>query len=208
MNPWFRLYVEALDDPKVQRLPGDHFKFWINLLCIAARCSGRLPPPADIAFMLRLPEPVVVEILAALKVAVLIDEDEEGLSPHNWNQRQYKSDVSTARVQKHRQQHQGRRNVPRNVSETKTGNVSEALHETAPEQNRGGNVSSKRSSSSRGRASPEPARPRPVWVLKNDRRANGLADRYCREKNKPSVPWQSGEGGMGWFFDPEWLRGE
>ena len=38
---WFRFYHDAIDDPKVQRLPGDVFKFWVNLLCLASRSNER-----------------------------------------------------------------------------------------------------------------------------------------------------------------------
>jgi len=34
---WFRFYNDALDNPKVQLLPSDLFKTWVNLLCIASR---------------------------------------------------------------------------------------------------------------------------------------------------------------------------
>ena len=56
MADWFRAYNEALDDPKVQRLPGELFKTWFNLLCVASRCGGSLPALGDLAFMLRLGE--------------------------------------------------------------------------------------------------------------------------------------------------------
>jgi len=34
MSQWFRMYAEVLDDPKVQRLSGDEFKAWVNILCL------------------------------------------------------------------------------------------------------------------------------------------------------------------------------
>jgi hypothetical protein len=37
----------------VQRLPGEKFKAWVNLLCIASKHDGVLPPVADHAFLLR-----------------------------------------------------------------------------------------------------------------------------------------------------------
>jgi hypothetical protein len=44
---WLRLYCEVVADPKVQRLPGDKFKRWINLLCVAGQHDGILPPMAE-----------------------------------------------------------------------------------------------------------------------------------------------------------------
>ena len=47
---WFRFYAEALNDPKVQRLDGETFKGWVNLLCLAKAHDGTLPDIPDIAF--------------------------------------------------------------------------------------------------------------------------------------------------------------
>ena len=53
-DPWFRFYVRTLNNPKVQRLPGNIFKGWLNLLCLAKETDGSLPPVEDISFRLRL----------------------------------------------------------------------------------------------------------------------------------------------------------
>lgn len=119
MNRWFRFYNEALEDPKVQRLSGPLFKFWVNVLCLASKHDGVLPPMEDIAFATRLPGGQASEMLESLSATGLIDETTEGLIPHNWQCRQFKSDVSTDRVKRFRKRH---------------GNVSETQPETAPEQ--------------------------------------------------------------------------
>jgi hypothetical protein len=54
MSRWFRYYDDAMDDPKVQRLSGDLFKTWVNLLCLASKSGGKLPSNDDIAFRLRI----------------------------------------------------------------------------------------------------------------------------------------------------------
>ena len=64
MTNWFRMYDETLNDAKVQRLPGEKFKAW-NLLCVASKHDGILPPLVDLAFALRLGED---------KIAALIEE--------------------------------------------------------------------------------------------------------------------------------------
>jgi hypothetical protein len=51
---WFRFYNEALDDPKIQKLDGETFKAWINLLCICARNDVLPHAVSDIAFALLL----------------------------------------------------------------------------------------------------------------------------------------------------------
>lgn len=115
---WFRLYEDMVHDPKVQRLPAEMFKGLVNLWCIASANGGCLPPVGDIAFTLRLSESKASAMLNYLAEAGFIDEDATGLKPHNWDARQFKSDVSTERVKRHR-------NAKRNVSPP--------LQETPPE---------------------------------------------------------------------------
>lgn len=102
MSRWFRFYDCALDDPKVQRLPGDVFKVWVNLLCVASRNDGQLPSVEDLAFMLRSDAETITRVMNELRRAGLIDESEQGLTPHNWAERQYQSDSSAERMRKHR----------------------------------------------------------------------------------------------------------
>lgn len=102
---WFRFYIEALDDPKVQKLPAEHFRIWVNLLCVAKKNDGKLPPESDCAFMLRMDNAAFHETFASLINAGLIDEQvgrDKHNEPHNWSKRQYKSDSSTERVKRFR----------------------------------------------------------------------------------------------------------
>jgi DNA-binding Lrp family transcriptional regulator len=101
---WFRLYSETIDDPKVQLLPDYLFKTWINLLCLTCRHDGLLPPIEDMAFTLRLTPEETTNRVNKLKELGLIEAVEGTLQPHNWNGRQYKSDVSTERVKRFRKQ--------------------------------------------------------------------------------------------------------
>jgi predicted transcriptional regulator len=108
MSRWFRLYDELLDDPKVQRLPPADFKGWINLLCLASRNDGKLPPTDDIAFALRETEDAVSTLLERLLNGGLIERRSGGAdgmhyAPYKWGERQYKSDTSTDRVKRFRQ---------------------------------------------------------------------------------------------------------
>jgi hypothetical protein len=126
-NPWFRFYSEALNDPKVQALAGDLFKAWVNLLALSnmdRSGQGRLPPLKDIAFHLRLSLDEANNYVNELIERELLDQSPEGLVPHNWEVRQFKSDCSTARVRKHREKQSDR---PRNGD----GTLPETLHETA-----------------------------------------------------------------------------
>jgi hypothetical protein len=102
VSRWFRYYDSALDDPKVQRLPAELFKVWVNLLCVASRHDGRLPSVPDLAFALRMTDEAVDRMLRALIERGLLDRDGDGLAPHNWNGRQHKSDDSAERVRRFR----------------------------------------------------------------------------------------------------------
>src|SRR5688572_1483904 len=115
MSRWFRVYDDLVDDPKVQRLKPALFKALINLWCLASKNGGTLPPPNDIAFKLRMTGAQVDGVLDELRAAGLIDDDETGTRPHNWQGRQFKSDVSNERVKRHRER---QCNVTSTVTET------------------------------------------------------------------------------------------
>lgn len=121
MNHWWRAYNEAVNDPKLQLISDALFRAWFNLMCIASANGGALPAVGSLAFTLRLKPERVGQILTQLHSAGLLDKTETGFTPHNWNGRQYKSDVSTERVKRFR--------------ETKR-NVSSTVSETPPEQSR------------------------------------------------------------------------
>src|SRR6266496_4396959 len=92
LMPWFRVYGGLLHNPKVQRLPDRLFKALINLWCLTSENGGMLPSPDDIAFKLRLSRTRVDQLLSHLRAARLIDVDEAGSRPHDWNELQFRSD--------------------------------------------------------------------------------------------------------------------
>lgn len=116
---WFRYWAEALDDDKVQGLPGPLFKHWVNLLCVACYNEGEIFSLRQAAFRLRLSPRRAWEVIAKLVKRGLLEPKGEGWSPHNWTGRQFISDDSTSRVRKHRK--------------PVTGNVTNPLQETPPE---------------------------------------------------------------------------
>jgi len=111
MSRWFRFYDDTINDPKILKLPEAMRWYWTALLCVASKNNGTLPALDDIAIQLRVTAAKATEIISALVKATLLDKIETGFAPHNWNGRQYKSDVSTERVKRFRKQQ-------RNVSET------------------------------------------------------------------------------------------
>jgi hypothetical protein len=118
MSRWFRFYDDAINDPKILKLPEAMRWYWTALLCVASKNNGTLPALDDIAIQLRVTAAKATEIISALVKATLLDKIETGFAPHNWNGRQYKSDVSTERVKRFRERER---------------NVSSAVSETAPE---------------------------------------------------------------------------
>ena len=132
---WFRFYHEALDDPKVQMLPPELFKTWVNLLCIASRetLRGTLPETSVLAFQLRISNEQVTEAVSDLIERGLLDENEHGeLEPHNWQERQPESDDVAQRVAKFRAKQQEKQDKKPQRTRNVTGNVSV----TPPEEKR------------------------------------------------------------------------
>ncbi len=111
MALWFRFYTEALEDPKVQILPPEAFRYWVNCLCLASRNEGYLPPLHAVSFAFHQSDEYTQNLLNLLSEKGLLDNKKGRLTPHNWFKRQYKSDSSTPRVKQFRER-------KRNVSET------------------------------------------------------------------------------------------
>ncbi len=100
---WLRLYTAILDNPKLQLLSDRHFRLVINLWCIAKENDGVLPPPDRCAFRLRMKTERFKTEFAS--VSTLFDGTPDGCYiPHDWNEHQYQSDVSTDRVKRWREQ--------------------------------------------------------------------------------------------------------
>ena len=89
----FRVYDDLVDDPKGQQLEPSLLEASINLWCLTSATNGVLPPIYEIAFKLRIKPQKARRVLDALKAAGLFEDDEKGTHPHNWEGRQYKSDV-------------------------------------------------------------------------------------------------------------------
>lgn len=102
MSRWFRFYDDSVNDPKLLRLPDDLYRAWTILLCFASKNEGTLPPADDIALALRMKPAKVCEWITKLVRAGLIDQTGNSFAPHNWGDRQYKSDSSAERMKRHR----------------------------------------------------------------------------------------------------------
>jgi hypothetical protein len=94
MSRWFRFYEDVINDPKILKLPEVIRWRWAALLCAASKFGGIVPPADDLALMLRLSTQHTVELITTLERAGLIDRVDGGYVPHNWDGRQYKTDVT------------------------------------------------------------------------------------------------------------------
>ena len=129
---WFRFYTRTLDSAKVQGLPLELFRAWVNLLSLARVHDGPLPTPAEIGFRLRVTERKALEFLTSLEAAKLLDRNEDGTFwMHDWNEHQRVSDDVAARVLKHRKKQKC--NVTVTPSEQSRAETEQSRAETEPE---------------------------------------------------------------------------
>jgi len=118
VSRWFRLYADAMRNPKVMRLPDNDFRLWVRLLAVASENEGIIPPLDDLKLLLSARLDRLAGGLQRLINAGLVDVAGQSYTPHNWAKFQYKSDTSTPRVTLHR--------AKRNVSETPPDTETEA----------------------------------------------------------------------------------
>lgn len=103
--PWFRLYAEMVDDPKLRLLAFEDRWHYVALLCL--KCQGILDARLDLTQMRRM---VAVklgvdlrtldEIERRLVAEYLIEKD--SLQPLQWDKRQFQSDSSAQRTREWR----------------------------------------------------------------------------------------------------------
>lgn len=100
---WFRLYNDAIRNPKVAGLNDRDFRTWVSLLCIASENDGHIPPAETTKKLLSMRLDHLLAAFQRLSSIGLIDQLGDCYEPHNWSKFQYKSDTSTERVTLHRQ---------------------------------------------------------------------------------------------------------
>jgi hypothetical protein len=134
---WFRCYSEIINDPKINYV-AESTGYSINevrgmimsIFCLASESPirGKLMLTSTIAMPLRnisetfrVTDDVTNKMLHAFKSVEMMEQDGNGnWCITNWNKRQYESDSSTKRVQKHRE-NKKKETLPErpcNVSET------------------------------------------------------------------------------------------
>lgn len=134
---WFRLYGRIVDDEKLRLLAFEDRWHFVALCCL--KSSGLLDESDSdlrrrkIAVKLGVQVRELEEIARRLSEVNLIDEN---LSPCAWDELQYQSDNSTARVKKYREKQQcnkvkRQRNVSVTGQETETETETERLEANA-----------------------------------------------------------------------------
>ena len=100
-NPWFRLYSEFADDPKVQMLPEAMQRRLVMLFCARCKCDGPVTfRETELAFQWRVTMDELSETRTLFIEQGFIDEQWNLL---NWNKRQFLSDSSTDRTRQYRE---------------------------------------------------------------------------------------------------------
>ena len=106
--PWFRLYHEAIDDPKLKLLPFAYRWHYVGILCCKAQGVLDTAKPELMLRMigakLELSQQELSEVIHSLSEVGLIDP--ETVQPLAWDERQFQSDNSTKRVQEYRKRQQ------------------------------------------------------------------------------------------------------
>lgn len=114
MSRWWRAHDDAVDNPKLCLLSDRAHRGWFNLMCVASANGGTLPGMDVLHVKLRLPVKKIEAIIAELRERRLLDEVDGVLRPHDWDGRQFKSDVTdgtnAARQKRYRDRHRNAKN--------------------------------------------------------------------------------------------------
>lgn len=134
MSRWWRAYDGAVDHAKLLLLSDRQHRAWFNLMCVVSENGGALPDIKVVAVKLRMSQAKVAGLVAELRDARLFDEVDGQIVPHNWNRRQFRTDVTDPtnadRQQRFRDRH---RNGPTTVTPTVTKSVTRGVTAKLPE---------------------------------------------------------------------------
>ena len=108
-QPWIKMHIDVLDNPKVTSLDPTDFRLWVLTLLVGRRINedGRLPALNKLAHMLQVHPKWLDVHIEKLIAANLIERRDDALAVHDWDewQRGYPSDMRAAvaeRVSRHR----------------------------------------------------------------------------------------------------------
>jgi len=106
--PWFRMYHEMIDDPKIGTLDDSEFRLWVEILCLACKAGNNGDTNLTVTeteWKLRRNVTVTFQKLLHAGIVTLHRNGSgiETICVEKWNVRQYQSDSSTDRVRKFRE---------------------------------------------------------------------------------------------------------
>lgn len=141
-RPWFRFYVEAVNDRKLRRRDPAQRWLWVCILaaarqsCISGFLMVSIREPMDdddLADFAGVPVKLVRTTLPLFEQSGMIhrDDDLAAWQVTNWADRQYESDDVTARTRKHRRRNDDGTSLER--SNSVPGNVPQCDVGTPPE---------------------------------------------------------------------------
>lgn len=101
---WFRMYSDLIHKRKIQRLPAQVFKDWVNILCVAneAHPRGTIKDIADVSYQLRIRPKKASDMVTRLHAYGLLDSTPDGYKVHDWDEYQPSSDDAAARMSRKR----------------------------------------------------------------------------------------------------------
>jgi len=126
-RPWFRMYVDAVEDDKLLLLAAEDCWQFVKLLCL--KRSGILDSDAPqldkrVALKMRLAPDVLIEVKRRLIEVGLIDDSYQ---PLGWNKRQFESDGTGAeRMRKLREKGTSKRTSDSDVTADVTSRVTKS----------------------------------------------------------------------------------
>ena len=107
---WFRFYNDVRSDNKIKTLADSEFRVWVNLLCLASdqpdgargcvSIEDRFVVAAEVA---NADEALLDATLVKLTRLHIVSIEDDAVHFLKWDKRQFASDNSTSRVQKHRE---------------------------------------------------------------------------------------------------------
>jgi len=108
--PWFRMYSEMIDDPKIGTLDDAAFRLWVEILCLACKAGNKGDTNLTVTeteWKLHCNVSVTLQKLLHAGIVTLHHNESgrETIFVNKWKTRQYQSDSSTDRVRKYRESH-------------------------------------------------------------------------------------------------------
>jgi hypothetical protein len=129
--PWIRAWRDFLGDPKMMNLSLAEEGCWWRLLLMANGKGLVKGPAGSLATLLRIGQEEAYEFISKLKKLEMVVSNGDGnIKICKWKERQFFSDHSTPRVQKHRTKLSRDETFPKRYSET-------VMKRPRPEETRG-----------------------------------------------------------------------